>query len=226
MSERVTSAPIALLTPMANPTVEREMRQLLPPQCDYLVGRLVGTEADSVARLKEYAERLESYLAQFGGLELSAIAFACTASSYLIGTEREAEIAARLSIPVLWASASIREELHARGAKRIAVISPYPSAIHVVGLDHWERAGFEIVFETRLDIGSADTRAIYDLTGAEAVEPIAQAKACNPDVVLLSGTGMPTLAALELDGAPPVISSNYCLGKAIVRLSDKSAPTG
>ena len=56
------TAPIALLTPMANPTVEREMRAMLPPECDYVVGRLVGPEGDSEARLRHYAEELPGML--------------------------------------------------------------------------------------------------------------------------------------------------------------------
>ncbi len=32
-----------------------------------------------------------------------------------------------------------------------------------------------------------------------------------------AGTGMPTLALLDLQGMPPIISSNHCLAQAMMR---------
>ena len=61
----MTDAPLALLTPMANPTIEREMRRLVPYCCDYVVGRLVSRLDDSRERLISYAEDLGQSLAQF-----------------------------------------------------------------------------------------------------------------------------------------------------------------
>lgn len=214
------TAPIALLTPMANPTVEREMRAMLPPECDYVVGRLVGPEGDSEARLRHYAEELPGMLDQFGGLALSAIAFACTASSYLIGQARERAIAERLEMPVLWAAAAIRETLAVLGARRIAVISPYPEAIHRAGLVYWAEAGLEIAFDARVGIGSRDTRAIYALDGSEARPRIERALSARPDVVLLSGTGMPTAALTDPGHHPPILSSNLCLARAMIALTE------
>ena len=163
----MTDAPLALLTPMANPTIEREMRRLVPDCCDYVVGRLVSRLDDSRERLISYAEDLGQSLAQFGGLPLSAIAFACTASSYLIGLEREDSLAKQVGIPVLWAAATIREELSRRGARRLAVVSPYPDAIHQAGLAYWSSAGFVTIFDERVEIGSDDTRSIYAQPGAK-----------------------------------------------------------
>lgn len=218
----MSSAPVALLTPMANPTVEREMRQLLPAEVDYMVGRLVSADGDSATRLREYAERLPDMLTQFGGMPLCAVAFACTASSYLIGADGEAEVDAALPIPVLWAARVIRETLGALGAKRIAVISPYPDAIHGAGLGYWQAAGLEIAFESQVDIGSADTRNIYALSGTEAVQKVTQAREAQPDAILLSGTGMPTMALVEPRAVPPIISSNYCLAQAMIQFQESA----
>lgn len=212
----MSGAPIAVLTPMANPTVERELRRLLLPSTDYVVGRLVGSERNSAERLRGYAETLVQALGQFGGMEVSAIAFACTASSYLLGREGEARIAATLPAPILWAAATIRDELTWTGARRIAVVSPYPAPIHRAGLEYWREAGWTVLSDERVDIGSTDTRAIYALSSRSAVAAVARALAAGPDVVLLSGTGMPTLDLLDPAGSPPVISSNHCLARAMV----------
>lgn len=205
-----------ILTPMANGTVEDELRHLLPRS--YAVARLVSPSDDSATRLIDYPEQADRTIAQFGGMPLAAIGFACTASSYLIGATREAEIAARFDIPFVFAARAIADELTRYGARRIAVISPYPPAIHEAGLRYWADAGFEVIDTARVDIGSADTRRIYDLGGGEAVPLVAAARGAGPDVVLLSGTGMPTRALLDPDAALPVISSNYCLAQALLRL--------
>ena len=212
----MSGATIALLTPMANPTVEREMRHLLPDSCDYVVGRLVSAELDSSKRLRAYGEDISVSLAQFGIMPLSAIAFACTASSYLIGADGEDRIAAGLPLPVLWAARTIRHTLQAMGARRIAVVSPYPDELHAAGLAYWRGAGFDVIAQHRVETGSADTRSIYGLGSQAAREGLAAAKACAPDAVLLAGTGMPTLDLIDPAGNPPVISSNHCLAAAMI----------
>lgn len=209
------SQPIALLTPMANPTVEREMRQLLPASCDYLVGRLVSTEEDPTARLRAYAERLDHALAQFGTMDLGAVAFACTASSYLVGRSGEERIAARVGVPILWAAQSVLEALKRRNARRIAVISPYPEAIHAAGLTYWRDAGLDVIHHDRVETGSSDTRAIYALGATAAATALAGCRKVGADAVLLAGTGMPTLDLLSTVGELPVLSSNYCLALAM-----------
>lgn len=214
----MTGLPLAILTPMANPTVEAEMRRLLPPDVAYVIGRLVSRERGSLDRLRAYAETVADALDQFGGLALRAIGFACTGSGYLVGRAREDELAATLPVPMLWATRAIAAALEARGVKRLAVVSPYPSDLHDAGLRYWADSGFEVIHNARVEIGSNDTRWIYRLGEGAARPALADALAAGPDAVLLSGTGMPTLALLEPDGAPPVLSSNYCLARALLQL--------
>lgn len=205
----------AVLTPMANPTVETEFRALLPADLAWVTGRLVSDQADSMDRLIAYAEDIGGSLRQFDSLPLAAAAFACTGSSYLIGRVRQRELADAQEVPVLWAAEAVERRLESLGARRIAVVSPYPPALHAKGLDHWREAGFVVVHEARVDTGSADTRAIYALGAGAASAAVAAAIAAGPDAVLLSGTGMPTLPLLDPGGSPPVISSNLCLADTL-----------
>jgi maleate isomerase len=198
---------------MENPTVEAEMRHLLP--IDYVLARLVSPSPSSFERLVDYAENALETARQFGAMPLAAIGFACTASSYLIGSEREEAIAALSPIPFLFAAASVRHRLASIGARRIALISPYPQELHDLGAQYWRRAGIEIGFQARLEIGSADTRAIYRLNGSEASASIEEASRTRPDAILLAGTGMPTLSLIQSDASPPILSSNQCLAAAL-----------
>jgi maleate isomerase len=193
---------VAILTPMENPTVEAEMRHLLP--VDFVVARLVSAADKSEQRLIDYAERAAEVVQQFGDMKVEAIGFACTASSYLIGRDREQEIASAFSLPFLFAAAAIRRRLEAQEARRIAIISPYPQPLHQAGLRYWQDAGLEIAYEARIDIGSTDTRAIYRLDGGEAKASIKHAREQAPE------------------GDPPILSSNLCLAGSLAAAVETS----
>jgi maleate isomerase len=205
---------------MENPTVEAEMRHLLP--IDFVVARLVSAAENSEQRLVDYAERAAEVVGQFGDMKVGAIGFACTASSYLIGRDREQEIASDFPLPFLFAAAAIRQRLEAREARRIAIISPYPQPLHQAGLSYWQDAGLEISYEARIDIGSTDTRAIYRLDGRVAKASIEEARKQAPHAILLSGTGMPTLRLLDPEGDPPILSSNLCLAASLAAAVETS----
>jgi hypothetical protein len=77
-----------------------------------------------------------------------------------------------------------------------------------------------VIHDARVEIGTRDTRAIYALGEAAAEEALRNAVEAEPDVVLLSGTGMPTTSLLDPDGRPPVLSSNLCLAEAMIATSE------
>ena len=217
--------------PQANPTVEAEMRRLMPAGAELLTSRLVSRAPTSVERLIEYYDRLDNTLDSYDVLRPDVFGFACTGSSYLVGAEREAEIVAgaeaRLGCPFVTAAQAILEALEALDAKRVALLAPYPAEIVEAGLAYWRAAGLSVVQVIAIELGSQDTRRIYGLRSADALAALDGGVSDDAEALLMSGTGMPTLAALApaaIQIGRPVLSSNYCLAWALRRALGEDAP--
>ncbi len=181
--------------------------------------RLTSKDADPTNRLVHYLEQLPEALSSFDTLPLSAFAFACTGSSYLLGLEREEAICDALiqqhRIPIVTATQAIRRELEGRGASNIALFAPYSDALCQRAADYWQSIGFDVVAIERIDTGP-DTRGIYRITDADVTEALRAFQPQDADVILLSGTGMPTISAL-LSDTRSMVSSNLCLATEVLR---------
>ncbi len=205
---------MGILTPQANTTVEPEMQLLL--EGTLLTARMTSAYADARLRLIDYFDRLADTLAHFDVAPLAACGVACTGSAYLCGAADEerlmAEASAATGIAVLSAAASVRAALAELGARRIALLSPYPKWLSDVGQRYWRDAGLEIASCAGLAVDLLDTRAIYRLSTRDVLEAFGQLDTRGADAVLLAGTGMPTLRtmAMVMPGIP-VLSSNLCL---------------
>ena len=205
---------MGVLTPQANPTVEAEFSILLPPQVAFCAARLTSAATEPLIRLTDYIERMAETVAQFDAMKLDTIAFACTGSSYLVGPVRERTIVEgvgeRFGAPVITATMAIERSLRDAGAKRIVLVAPYPDALIEAAETYWRELGFEIAARQRVVTVSADTRSIYALSSGDAARSLSALKA-DADAVLLSGTGMPGLAAIRDTKRVNIFSSNLCL---------------
>jgi maleate isomerase len=215
---------VGVMPPQANPTVEPEIGACLPPHVTMYTARLTSACPTPRDRFLEYFENLERTLQVYDTLKLDAVAFACTASSYLIGHAREdkelAALSAKRSTPIISGGKAIIAALTKLGVRKLAVGAPYPAFVLEACKAYYEAAGFEIVSMLQIQDTSADTRAIYELSSADAIAALPKLNTAAADCVLFTGSGMASLRAVisaEQKTGLPALSTNLCLGWALCR---------
>jgi maleate cis-trans isomerase len=226
---------LGMLTPQANTTVEPEFWVLLPPGWSMLNARLTSGAPSIQERLVDYADRFVATAAAFANAPLTALAVGCTGASYLVGRAREAaileELGARHGVPCHTAGTATVAALRALGARRIALVSPYPGRLDAACGPYWESFGLEVVARTGPDLRSDRFHPIYAMRGAAVAEAMERLRDCGADAVVMLGTGMATLGPLlaarrwaEEPGAPVPLSCNLALAWAATRAGEGREP--
>ena len=230
MSEKIASGEygtqglIGLGVPQANPTVEQESFALRPDGISIVTSRLTSAAPGIKQRLLDYIERTPEYVGQFDDLEIDCFGIACTGSSYLLGPEREAKMMegfmAELGHPITTAAMAIDESLTMLGAKRIGIVSPYPDWLAEQAKRYWTARGYSVQALQTVSTQGSNIHSIYALSSQDALAEALKLPLSEIDAVLFTGTGMPSLGAINAlarHAGIPVMSSNLCLLTALAR---------
>jgi maleate cis-trans isomerase len=220
---------VGVLTPPANTTLEPELTTLLPRGLSLHASRLPGrVQEDTGVGLRErflgYHEALASSADTFGGLPLDVLLYGVTGSVYLLDEADEAEITHRLRAGgahhTTTAAGAIRAVLDALGATTVALVSPYPDWVTEAAIAYWRARGIVVSnIQKALESGS-----IYTIPTESVVAAVRRLDLDRVDAVILSGTGMPTLAAIgalaDEIGVPILASTSSMVWWAV----DQCAP--
>ena len=186
-----------------------------------------GSHDGMVERTRSYVDGLPAAARTLAAVAPAVVVFGHTGVTYVIGAEASAALPDRITAltgaPAIMAAGAVAAALAHFGVKRLAIGTPYPASISAMSRAYWEAAGFEIVGYHRLE----NVRNIYEETEARAIELARQADAPNADVVFLSGTGLPTVGAietLEAELGKPVITGNQVSMWRALRLAGVHQP--
>lgn len=213
-------ARVGLVVPPANSTVEPEMATMMPDtsRIALYAARLVGTVGKDIdagirERMAQYDASLPDVASSLNGLELDVAWLGHTASSYM-AQDNEVEILSGLARSgarrLVTAAGAIAEVLNAMGAKRVGMVSAYPDWLTEIAVRYWRAQGRDVVEVVHIK----GDPSIYAVQSEQVVRAARAICADAVDAILVSGTGVPTLHALDaLAGdAVPVLSSNVCFG--------------
>ncbi len=224
---------VGMLVPQANTAVEPECGVLLPDGVGLLAGRLCSPRPTIEERLVDYFETLQVSVGQFAGVPLGALGFACTGASYLAGRDREDEVfaalGARLGCLVTSSALAVVDALTVLSARRIALVSPYPDSLTQHSIGYWRSRGFDVgPVEKATGDTSSRGHPVYGLGSDAAMQALAALRGQGPfDMVVMLGTGLPTLRAIlampVIDGAP-VVSCTMALAWRCARALSGAAP--
>jgi maleate isomerase len=225
-------ARIGFLVPPGNPTVEPEMTELAPKGVSVHFTRLsasgpAGTHTGQEARNRSQIASLDEATRLLAMTAPKVIVLAHTATSYTLGQEAEAALIKRQETAsgtrFITAFGSVLAALAYLNVRRIAYATPYGAELTEQGRAHLVLHGFDVVSVARLQ----NVQSIYQETAERAYAVGKQADRPDAEAVFLSGTGMPTLAMLQVledDLGKPVISAGSAMMWHALRIAGVSSP--
>ena len=208
---------VGVVVPPSNPTVEPELDALVGDDVLVYSSRLpryVGLTLEERNRLyaPAYAEALDGLV----GLDVQCALVAMTGPNYQFGLDGDrdmcADLSARLGAPVRTASLAIYDCLETMGVDRIHLMSPYPAWLTDETVSYWSGAGIDVVAVEHL-LGEGEQFSAYETRSDEVCSHLRQLTPEPDAAVLLSGTGLVSIASIYRSGygvRAPILSSNLC----------------
>ncbi len=164
-------------------------------------------------------------------IEPSVIAFGCTSASFVGGLAAERRIVEAIrsvGVPAaITPSGGLLEALEDIGARRVALATPYESALGQRLADFVTEAGFEPV--SLVNLGYRDEEAVIDASADTVIDLAERAMVPGADAVFLACTNLPTVGLLETlqqRVGVPVLTANQVLMWAALRRLGRKPPTG
>ena len=213
---------IGVIVPSVNTVVEPWFARVCPPGVTVHAARMFldnKLTPESLVRM-DREEGLNA-VRQIMSCKPASVAYCCTASSIVQGLEYDGRLNHELQhaagVPAFTATQGIIEALHAVGARRIAVCSPYTQTIDDAEHGFFSAAGFEIVGSAHL--GIADAFKLADPTSDEIYTLWEKSWRADADASLITCLNLNSQAVIEkieaVSGKPVITSTQATLWKLL-----------
>jgi arylmalonate decarboxylase len=226
----VTSIPFALglLVPASNRVMEQDFMRWLPAGARLNTNRLAAPRErpdDMLLNLEALTAGVEESTRLLDLAQPDVIAFGCTSGSFLHGPGWELELGERIAGSartnrVVQAARAVVDALKALGARKLAVVTPYPESVNVLLRGYLDHHGFEILSFDAIDgwrIGG-----IANLPAASALDLALRSRHAEADAIFVSCTNFRAgemIARIEAETGKPVVTANQATFWACARLA-------
>jgi maleate cis-trans isomerase len=220
---------IGAVVPANNSVLEPEFWSALPLGTALYATRLIARGdlvPEAIVKMEAQFDRAVEELAATG---VDVVLLADMVTSLIMepgwNERRTAAVTASTGAACASAWTALRDALGALGARRIALGTPYPAAIHALAPPFCEAAGFTVVGDATLDILAM--REVPEVTPVRLADFARGIARQGAEALVLLATDLPTFAAipaLEAELGLPVVSSNLALLWRGLRLAGYAAP--
>jgi len=206
---------LGLIVLSTDETLEAEACAMLAPGAANLLHTRIPARPDVTPEdLQDMAAQMTATAALLPP-GLAAVGYGCTSGATVIGPGRVADLigVAHSGVPVTDPISAVVAALHALGAARIALVSPYVASVTGPMRAHLSDNGIEVVRAVSFD--QREDRTVARITEASTLAAIMTvAEGGGIDAVFTSCTNLRTLGILQEAEdrlGVPVISSNTAL---------------
>ncbi len=208
---------IGVMVPSTNTTCESDFNMVVPRGVTIHGQRLWMTnDANGDAAYQRMNGEIETGARYLATARVDAIAYGCTTGSFYKGPGWDREMLALIEreagVPAVATTPSVVAALHAFGARRLSVATPYPDWNNQRLRAYLEAQGFEVLNVDGEPVAAASGNQGINDQSPESVIAFAT-RACQPeaDALLCSCTAwrsVEAVDALERRTGKPVVTSN------------------
>ena len=219
---------LGVIVPSGNTLLETELCSLPINGVSFHFTRVVNC-LDTEEELAAMADQAPNAAELLSHAKMHAIAFGCTAGSFLYGKGYDLELikkmASRVTVPCITTSTAVIKGLREMKINRVMLLTPYEQWLTQRGVEFLNANSFEVVGSEHLNF--TDSQDMIDMTSEQIVEWAKTKIKQNCDGVFISCTcfrGMGAAEQLEKDLGIPVVTSNQATVWYLLQLSGYSSP--
>jgi maleate cis-trans isomerase len=225
-------ARLALMVPSTNTVAETEFWRLAPEGVTIHTSRMPFFAERFEKPFDEMESHLPRVIDEVNSAAPDVVAYGCTASSAKgIPRDYERTLTAKIGKPTVSAAGALVAALEVFGAKRIALVTPYPQSLNDKERVFFAENGIDVVEDESIIVHESQMQ-FKNMNAVPSALLIERATALGSrddvDAVVLSCCDMPTLEAIpaiEAAIGKPVTSSVQALFWSAARAAGIDEPT-